>query len=84
MDGESGTSISQASISKSNLDSMPATFTSMLGIIPASQSLADRLIAAGYVGLRVQSFAPSAGTDDLNLVFWRSRCNSGYLLLSDT
>lgn len=43
----------------------------LAGIIPASQSLADRLIAAGYVGMRVQSFAPGAGTDDLNLVFWR-------------
>ena len=43
----------------------------LAGIIPASQSLADRLIAAGYMGMRVQSFAPGAGTDDLNLVFWR-------------
>ena len=42
----------------------------LAGIIPASQLLADRLIAAGYVGMRVQSFAPGAGTDDLNLVFW--------------
>ena len=42
----------------------------LAGIIPASQRLADRLIAAGYVGIRVQSFAPGAGTDDLNLVFW--------------
>lgn len=39
-------------------------------IVPASQRLADRLIAAGYVGMRVQSFAPGTGTDDLNLVFW--------------
>ena len=43
----------------------------LAGIIPASQKLADRLIAAGYTGMRVQSFAPGAGTDDLNLVFWR-------------
>ena len=43
----------------------------LAGIIPVSQSLADRLIAAGYVGIRVQSFAPGAATDDLNLVFWR-------------
>ena len=40
------------------------------GAIPASQALADRLIAAGYLGMRVQSFALGAGTDDLNLVFW--------------
>ena len=25
----------------------------------------------GYVGMRVPSFAPGAGLDDLNLVFWR-------------
>ena len=39
--------------------------------IPASQALADRLIAAGYVGMRVQSFATGAGPDDVNLVLWR-------------
>ena len=38
---------------------------------PASQSLADRLIAAGYAGMRVRSFAAGAGVDDLNLVMWR-------------
>ena len=43
----------------------------LAGIVPASQRLADRLIDAGYVGIHVQSFAPGAGPDDLNLVFWR-------------
>ena len=43
----------------------------LAGIVPASQRLADRLIAAGYAGMRVQSFAPGTGPDDLNLVFWR-------------
>ena len=28
-------------------------------------------IAAGYVGMRVPSFAPGAGADDVNLVLWR-------------
>ena len=42
----------------------------LAGIIPASQRLADRLIATGYVGMRVESFAPGAGSDDLNLVLW--------------
>ena len=41
------------------------------GAIPASQALADRLMAAGYAGMRVWSFAPGTGEDDLNLVFWR-------------
>ena len=40
------------------------------GTIPASQRLADQLIAAGYVGMRTPSFAQGAGADDLNLVFW--------------
>ena len=43
----------------------------LTGIIPASQRLAGRLIAAGYVGMSVQSFAPGSGTNDLNLVLWR-------------
>ena len=43
----------------------------LFGAVPASQALADRLIAAGYVGIRVQSFATGAGADDINLVMWR-------------
>ena len=35
------------------------------------QKLADRLVAAGYVGLRTPSFAQGAEPDDLNLVLWR-------------
>ncbi len=41
------------------------------GAVPASQALADRLIADGYAGLRVRSFAAGSGADDLNLVLWR-------------
>ena len=43
----------------------------LVGAIPASQALADRLIAAGYAGMRVRSFAAGTGPDDLNLVMWR-------------
>ena len=50
----------------------PAWEAEMLaGGIPASQALADRLIAARYVGMRVRSFAAGAGVDDLNLVMWK-------------
>ena len=35
-----------------------------------TQALARRLIALGYRGLLVRSFAPGAGEDDLNLVLW--------------
>ncbi len=41
------------------------------GANPASQTLAGRLVAAGYVGMRVQSFATGANVDDANLVMWR-------------
>lgn len=34
------------------------------------QALVRRLIAAGYRGLFVRSFAPGAGAEDLNLVLW--------------
>ena len=39
--------------------------------IPASQALADRLIAAGIAGMLVSSFARGARPDDVSLVFWR-------------
>ena len=43
----------------------------LAGELPASQVLADRLIVAGYAGMRVRSFAAGAGVDDFNLVMWR-------------
>ena len=58
----------------------------MLGdVIPASQALADRLVAAGFVGMRVRSFAASAEPDDLNLVFWRwsDRGSSRVVVIDD-
>lgn len=45
--------------------------TMLEGRMSASQGFADRLIAAGFAGLLVESFARGAGADDLNLVFWR-------------
>jgi RES domain-containing protein len=35
-----------------------------------TQAFARRLIALGYHGLLVRSFAPGATTDDVNLVLW--------------
>jgi RES domain-containing protein len=43
----------------------------LVGVTPASQALADRLVNAGYVGMRVRSFAAEAQPGDLNLVLWR-------------
>jgi RES domain-containing protein len=36
-----------------------------------TQAFARRLIAAGYNGLLVRSFAPGSSVDDMNLVLWR-------------
>ena len=36
-----------------------------------TQAFAERLIAEGFVGLLVRSFAPGATAADLNLVLWR-------------
>ena len=36
-----------------------------------TQAFARRLIAGGYHGLLVRSFAPGAAADDLNLVLWK-------------
>jgi RES domain-containing protein len=36
-----------------------------------TQAFAARLLAAGYHGLLVRSFARGASDDDLNLVLWR-------------
>lgn len=41
------------------------------GRTPASQALADRLVAAGFAGMRVGSYAAGAGERDINLVLWR-------------
>lgn len=38
-----------------------------------SQRLAERLVADGFVGMRVRSFARGAGDDDLVLVVWSWR-----------
>jgi RES domain-containing protein len=35
-----------------------------------TQILAQRLIAAGYAGMRVRSFAAGASAEDLNMVLW--------------
>lgn len=43
----------------------------LAGAVPASQALADRLIAEGHAGMRVRSYAAGSSADDLNLVMWR-------------
>lgn len=40
------------------------------GSVPASQALAERLVAASYVGMLVRSYAVGAGSKDINLVLW--------------
>ena len=75
-----------AALGVSDLDlSCPAWEAEMLeGAVPSSQALADRLIAAGYTGMLVRSFAVGAGADDINLVLWNCGPNgSGRVVLID-
>lgn len=57
----------------------------LAGSVPATQILADRLIAAGYVGMRVRSFAAGAGLEDHKLVVWRwgNRLPARIVLIDD-
>lgn len=49
-----------------------------------SQALANRLIAAGYAGMRVRSYIENATPDHVNLVLWDwGDKNSGQLVLLD-
>ena len=59
--------------------------TTKAEIVPASHALADRLVAAGFAGMRVPSFAAGAGPDDVNLVLWRwsGRRPSRVVLIDD-
>ena len=41
------------------------------GKVLSSQMLADRLMAMGYVAMRVRSFAAGSDAGDINLVLWR-------------
>ncbi|MGB5265659.1 MAG: RES domain-containing protein, partial [Polyangiales bacterium] len=41
------------------------------GKVPASQQLADRLLAKGYAGMLVRNFVHGAGSEDINLVLWK-------------
>ena len=43
----------------------------LTGSVPASQAAADRLIAAGYVGMRVRSSAIGSSPNEVNLVMWK-------------
>lgn len=43
----------------------------LAGAVPASQALADRLVAAGYAAMLVRSFAVGAAAGDANLVMWK-------------
>ncbi len=40
------------------------------GGVAASQRVAEEMVAAGYVGMLVRSFAVGASDEDLNLVMW--------------
>ena len=58
-------------VDNSDLDCPSWEAEMLAGGIPASQALAERLMAGGYSGMRVWSFAPGAGVNAFNLVMWR-------------
>ena len=47
---------------------------------PPSWDLYDRLFQAGAAGIRVRSFAPGCGADNVNMVFWRWSANLPYMV----
>ena len=58
-------------VGDSDLES-PAWEAELLdGKVPSSQMLADRLMAMGYLAMRVRSFAAGSDAGEINLVLWR-------------
>ena len=55
------------------------------GRVPASQALADRLIAVGYAGMLAPAFYRGAPRDERNLVLWKwsSELPSRILVVDD-
>ena len=67
-------------VSDSDLE-CPAWEAEMLdGKVLSPQMLADRLIAMGYVAMRVRSSAAGSGAGDINLVLWRGGTNLSNLV----
>lgn len=59
------------SVSQAEIDCPAWRHEQFSGRMPASQALADRLMAAGFAGMRFGSYALGAGGSDVNLVLWR-------------
>ena len=59
------------SVSRPEIDCPAWRHDMFSGRIPASQALADRLMAAGFAGMRFGSYALGASESDINLVLWR-------------
>ena len=58
-------------VSEAELASSTWEEKTLRGTIPESRACPDRLIAAGYAGVRVRSFAVGASADDHDLLLWR-------------
>lgn len=54
-----------------DLDCPEWRLEALSGRTPASHALADRLLSAGFAGMRARSYAEGAGVGDTNLVLWR-------------
>lgn len=70
-DALDSTERSRQSVGQDELDCPTWRSDMFSGRVPASQALADRLIDAGFAGMRFRSYALGAGGQDINLVLWR-------------
>ena len=59
------------SVSQADLDCPAWREELFSGREPASHTLAERLVSAGYAGMRYRSYAMGATENDVNLVLWR-------------
>lgn len=58
------------SVSQADLDCPAWRDELFSGRKPASHALAERLVSAGYAGMRYRSYAMGATENDVNLVLW--------------
>lgn len=65
------TAMKREKVSDHDLESASWNEQMLGGKIPASQQLADRLVARNYAGMLVRSFARGSGPNDTNLVLWK-------------
>ncbi len=69
-DSRNPTALASEQVNRNDLNCPSWELDMLKGKIPSSQALADSLIAKGYYGMVVRSFARGAMNEDINVVFW--------------